>query len=166
MFTKNERKGPTPLRCKRCSHTWQYSGTNPYVATCPHCRTTVSIQKHRVSQTGQSFEGPASLVTSQPSRIVSPTMNSCSPIFGSSVFKVSKFSTDTVTECLTSDCKDCSGSYSSEILRHRFVCTCNCHNQAYNNDRDRKKKTHAHRSNLRMHRVKDQENKGEYPNHG
>gem|GEM_PF-2381431 len=93
-------------------------------------------------------------------------MNSCSPIFGSSVFKVSKFSTDTVTECLTSDCKDCSGSYSSEILRHRFVCTCNCHNQAYNNDRDRKKKTHAHRSNLRMHRVKDQENKGEYPNHG
>lgn len=47
MFTKNEKKDPTPLRCKRCSHTWQYSGTNPYVATCPHCRTQLTKRKQR-----------------------------------------------------------------------------------------------------------------------
>jgi hypothetical protein len=38
------------LRCHRCSHFWEYSGKNVYVATCPHCRTQLSIKKHRVLQ--------------------------------------------------------------------------------------------------------------------
>jgi hypothetical protein len=91
-------------------------------------------------------------------------MNSSSPIFGSNVFKVSKYSMDIVTECLTSDCKDCTGSYSNEILSHRFVCTCECHNRCPNNDLDRKK-IHGGRIEPRVHPVKDQDNKHEYSNH-
>jgi hypothetical protein len=32
-----------------------------------------------------------------------------------------------VTRCLTEDCKDCTGSYTNEILGHRFICKCSCH---------------------------------------
>ena len=31
--------------CHRCLHKWNYSGTNLFVATCPHCRTYVNIRK-------------------------------------------------------------------------------------------------------------------------
>ena len=41
------KKKVTPLRCQRCLHTWNYSGTNLFVATCPHCRTYVNIKKNR-----------------------------------------------------------------------------------------------------------------------
>ena len=41
------KKKVTPLRCHRCLHNWNYSGTNLFVATCPHCRTYVSINKNR-----------------------------------------------------------------------------------------------------------------------
>ena len=34
---------------------------------------------------------------------------------------------DIVTLCLTDDCKDCTGSYSNEILGHRWICECLCH---------------------------------------
>ena len=37
----------TPLKCQRCLHKWNYSGTNLFVATCPHCRTYVNIRKRR-----------------------------------------------------------------------------------------------------------------------
>lgn len=40
------KKKVTPLRCHRCLHTWNYSGTNLFVATCPHCRTYVNIKKN------------------------------------------------------------------------------------------------------------------------
>ena len=40
-------KKVTPLKCHRCLHTWNYSGTNLFVATCPHCRTYVNIKKNR-----------------------------------------------------------------------------------------------------------------------
>ena len=40
-------KKVTPLVCHRCLHKWNYSGTNLYVATCPHCRTYVNIKKNR-----------------------------------------------------------------------------------------------------------------------
>ena len=33
--------------CQRCCHEWIYTGTNPYVCTCPYCRTTVTINKKR-----------------------------------------------------------------------------------------------------------------------
>lgn len=38
----------TPLKCQRCHHFWNYKGKNRYVATCPHCRTYVTIKKHLV----------------------------------------------------------------------------------------------------------------------
>ena len=43
--------------CHRCLHKWNYSGTNLYVATCPHCRTYVNVKKNRTKykevETGQ-----------------------------------------------------------------------------------------------------------------
>lgn len=39
----------TPLRCHRCLHNWNYSGTNLFVATCPHCRTYVNIKKNKTN---------------------------------------------------------------------------------------------------------------------
>jgi len=46
MSTIIEKK-VTPLTCQRCLHKWNYSGTNLYVATCPHCRTYVNVKKNR-----------------------------------------------------------------------------------------------------------------------
>jgi hypothetical protein len=37
------------------------------------------------------------------------------------------YSSDVVTICLTDNCKDCTGSYSNQILRHRLICKCRCH---------------------------------------
>jgi len=36
-------------------------------------------------------------------------------------------SEDIVTQCLTAECKNCRGSYVNEILNHRFLCRCSCH---------------------------------------
>ena len=46
MSTIIEKK-VTPLVCQRCLHKWNYSGTNLFVATCPHCRTYVNVKKNR-----------------------------------------------------------------------------------------------------------------------
>jgi hypothetical protein len=35
------------LVCHRCSWKWNYTGKNPYVATCPFCRTNISIRKYK-----------------------------------------------------------------------------------------------------------------------
>ena len=37
-----------PLKCQRCNHQWDYKGKNEYIATCPHCRTYVTIKKHSI----------------------------------------------------------------------------------------------------------------------
>lgn len=37
---------PNRLLCQRCSHQWTYQGLNKFVATCPSCKTSVSISKH------------------------------------------------------------------------------------------------------------------------
>lgn len=37
------------------------------------------------------------------------------------------FSYDTVTKCLTDDCKDCTGFYRNKFIRHGFLCICACH---------------------------------------
>src|ERR1700693_3344372 len=42
-----EEKFVTPLTCSRCEYAWNYSGKNTYVATCPYCRTKLSISKNR-----------------------------------------------------------------------------------------------------------------------
>ena len=36
------------LKCQRCTHTWMYTGNNNYNAKCPHCGTSVSINKNKV----------------------------------------------------------------------------------------------------------------------
>lgn len=38
----------TPLKCHRCGHYWNYKGSNRFVATCPHCRTYVTLRKSMV----------------------------------------------------------------------------------------------------------------------
>ena len=38
------------LKCHRCEHFWDYRGKNIYVATCPHCKTTLTIPKHKIPQ--------------------------------------------------------------------------------------------------------------------
>jgi hypothetical protein len=36
-------------------------------------------------------------------------------------------STDTILECLTDQCKDCSGSYINRLLGYKLICACRCH---------------------------------------
>jgi hypothetical protein len=45
----------------------------------------------------------------------------------SSAIKLSELQSETVSRCLTDDCKDCTGSYTSELLHHRLLCLCLCH---------------------------------------
>lgn len=50
----------TPMKCHRCNWAWDYGGNNSYYASCPHCRTQLSIRKHatkNTSVTGQSLVG-------------------------------------------------------------------------------------------------------------
>ncbi len=43
----------TPLKCQRCDHIWNYKGKNKFVATCPHCRTYVTLSKSQFLSTSQ-----------------------------------------------------------------------------------------------------------------
>jgi hypothetical protein len=53
-----------PMACSRCSHAWNYTGKNQYVATCPLCRTKLSIKKNnRIKQTGVENESKPSIIT-------------------------------------------------------------------------------------------------------
>jgi hypothetical protein len=36
-------------------------------------------------------------------------------------------SSDTVTQCLTDDCRECTGSYICNIAKHQLLCNCTCH---------------------------------------
>ena len=36
-------------------------------------------------------------------------------------------STDIILECLTDQCKDCSGSYINRLFGYKLICTCKCH---------------------------------------
>jgi ribosomal protein L37E len=47
MSTIIIQKKATALVCHRCSWKWNYTGKNPYVATCPFCRTNISIRKYK-----------------------------------------------------------------------------------------------------------------------
>jgi hypothetical protein len=52
-----EQKKAMSLICQRCSHSWDYTGKNPYVATCPFCRTNVSVKKQmRLQQQKKQVE--------------------------------------------------------------------------------------------------------------
>lgn len=39
-----EKKGIKQI-CRRCRHEWVYTGNNPFVCSCPYCRTTVTISR-------------------------------------------------------------------------------------------------------------------------
>ena len=60
-----------PLKCQRCRHKWHYTGKNKYVATCPHCRTYVTIKKGSILLIGKRSKPEQSaesiLVTSKAS---------------------------------------------------------------------------------------------------
>jgi DNA-directed RNA polymerase subunit RPC12/RpoP len=60
-----EERFVTPMTCGRCEHTWNYSGKNPYVATCPYCRTKLSIKKHNRLQEAQSLETQGHIAASE-----------------------------------------------------------------------------------------------------
>ena len=40
------------------------------------------------------------------------------------------FSYDTVTKCLTDECKDCTGFYRNKFISHGFLCKCACHDSS------------------------------------
>jgi len=62
MIRTLKHKDSTPLKCQRCFYNWQYGGNNIYVASCPRCKTTMSIRKHTLLQTGPSLVGPGQSV--------------------------------------------------------------------------------------------------------
>jgi hypothetical protein len=37
--------------------------------------------------------------------------------------------TDSITECLTHSCLDCSGSYVNKLTSYKLECKCKCHNK-------------------------------------
>lgn len=41
------RKNGKYLQCKRCYHYWIYTGNNPYVTSCPKCKTSVLVNFRR-----------------------------------------------------------------------------------------------------------------------
>lgn len=43
------------------------------------------------------------------------------------ILDTENFVVDTVTECLTKNCKDCTGSYINKILGIRIICNHICH---------------------------------------
>ena len=38
------------VRCKRCNHTWNYSGTNKWVVTCPRCRRILNLKSNMLDK--------------------------------------------------------------------------------------------------------------------
>jgi hypothetical protein len=50
-----------PMKCHRCTHELNYAGGNLFYASCPHCRTQLSVRKHKL-QTGQSLGRPGQSV--------------------------------------------------------------------------------------------------------
>jgi hypothetical protein len=50
--------------------------------------------------------------------------------FKGSTKATSELQTDSVNKCLTDDCKDCTGSYSNNVLYHRLICLCVCHRKS------------------------------------
>ena len=35
------------LQCRRCFHYWIYTGNNPYVTSCPKCKTSVLVNNNK-----------------------------------------------------------------------------------------------------------------------
>jgi hypothetical protein len=114
-----EERFVTPMTCSRCKHSWNYTGKNPYVATCPFCRTKLSISKNSCKVPQQTVPSyPASLsVTHKDPKEVAPLVDL---IVDSNILK----SFD-INQCLTKTCDECTGSYSGLGIKVR--CRCSCH---------------------------------------
>ena len=61
-----QQKEPIVLTCKRCQNVWEYHGSNPYVATCSYCKTTVSVRKQKVATSGQTLAGTNQIAATIP----------------------------------------------------------------------------------------------------
>jgi hypothetical protein len=65
-----------PMVCGRCLHPWDYSGKNQYVATCPLCRSKLSIRKNSVksmqSERGDQPTQTAATAENPPARTDEP----------------------------------------------------------------------------------------------
>ena len=51
------------LKCQRCEHEWTYKGSNPYICTCPYCRTAVTVNKKKIFL--EKTSGTSSFVESE-----------------------------------------------------------------------------------------------------
>jgi hypothetical protein len=40
---------PIVIKCSRCNYQWGYKGRNPYIVSCPYCKDTLTIRKHRIN---------------------------------------------------------------------------------------------------------------------
>ena len=40
---------PITIKCPRCDYQWGYKGKNPYIVSCPYCKDTLTIKKHRIN---------------------------------------------------------------------------------------------------------------------
>ena len=69
-------------------------------------------------QIGRSLVGPAQSVVS--------SLNHIGVWSGVAINALLK-NKDYVTKCLTDDCTDCTGYYSSTVIEHILICKCKCH---------------------------------------
>jgi hypothetical protein len=38
------------LKCKKCKYEWNYTGKNPYYATCPYCLAKVKVNGNKITK--------------------------------------------------------------------------------------------------------------------
>jgi hypothetical protein len=72
-----------PMVCGKCSHSWDYTGKNQYVATCPICRSKLSIRKNNVKslQPAHRIETPVQAAPADMVDSYSSNINNRNPIW-------------------------------------------------------------------------------------
>ncbi len=55
---KEDKKKMIRLTCQRssCKYEWNYKGKSKFYATCPRCRSTVNIEKQKITKSSLSKE--------------------------------------------------------------------------------------------------------------
>lgn len=64
ISSKND--SSVPLKCQRCGKEWNYTGRNPFAATCPFCCTRVWISKNRVDLQSKPVKKERQLADKKP----------------------------------------------------------------------------------------------------
>ena len=77
----NNNKQEIFLNCKRCCHEWTYRGSNKWIASCPHCKTSIYLVKqflevNNVRDKGKQQQSQIS------SRVGSPSSKSQDTVVG------------------------------------------------------------------------------------